>query len=197
MEHFYRNIQGWCIYTELYSEMVKKASDGAVFVEIGSWIGRSASFMGVEIANSGKKISFKCVDPWSDGGPDLGHRVKKMTVPLYEQFLKNTEPVKSFITSFRMPSVEAAKSFENKSLDFVMIDGSHVYEDVLADIKAWLPKMKPGSVLSGDDFNWPGVKQAVKELLPGYNSKVIPRLKPSFNSSGKLMSDPSYWVFQC
>ena len=58
-KHFFRNIDGWFAREQqlLYKNQVKQANDGYHFVEIGSWKGRSSSYMGVEIINSGKKIA--------------------------------------------------------------------------------------------------------------------------------------------
>ena len=64
--------------------------------------------------------------------------------------------------------LNAVNLYDDDSLDFVLIDGSHAYNDVHDDITAWLKKLKPGSLLAGDDYEWPGVKQAVNELLPGF-----------------------------
>jgi hypothetical protein len=41
---------------------------------------------------------------------------------------------------------------------------------VRSDIASWLPKIKPGGWLSGDDYDeekWPDVVRAVREGLPG------------------------------
>lgn len=51
-------------------------------------------------------------------------------------------------------------------IDLVFIDGDHTYNQVKADIKAWLPHIKPGGILCGHDYGfetWPGVKQAFDE----------------------------------
>jgi cephalosporin hydroxylase len=73
----------------------------------------------------------------------------------------------------RLPSIEAAQRYQNGSLDFVFIDAAHDYENVRADILAWRPKVKVGGYLGGHDFilNYPGVIQAVHELVP--NAAVI------------------------
>ena len=58
----------------------------------------------------------------------------------------------------------------DRSLDFVVIDAEHGYESVVADISAWLPKLKQGGVLFGHDYGhprFPGVKRAFDKLLPG------------------------------
>ena len=38
---------------------------------------------------------------------------------------------------------------------------------LIDDITEWLKRLKPGAMLAGDDYAWPGVRQAVDELLPG------------------------------
>jgi predicted O-methyltransferase YrrM len=53
---------------------------------------------------------------------------------------------------------------ENESLDFVFIDACHEYENVITDINAWLPKIRPGGLLCGHDKDMDGVKKATQEL---------------------------------
>jgi hypothetical protein len=49
-----------------------------------------------------------------------------------------------------------------------MIDGAHEYEAVKADILAFLPKMKNGGVMTGDDAFSPEVRNAAQECLSEY-----------------------------
>ena len=49
-------------------------------------------------------------------------------------------------------SVDAAKDFEDESLDFVYIDGNHTLPYVVQDIFAWEPKIRPGGIISGHDY---------------------------------------------
>lgn len=60
-----------------------------------------------------------------------------------------------------------------KDLDFVYIDGSHSYKNVISDITYWLPRIKEGGVLGGHDYgsNEPGVIKAVDELFKEKNTK--------------------------
>lgn len=62
----------------------------------------------------------------------------------------------------------AAAQVEDASLDFVFIDADHGEAAVRRDIAAWLPKLKPTGWLIGHDINWPGVRAAVDDLVPGY-----------------------------
>ena len=167
MDHFYRKLPWEMMnYEDLYSDMVRRFPSG-VFVEVGSWMGASAAFMAVEIINSGKPIQLHCVDHWkgSEAEPVLQNFLK--TVDGYEVFKHNMKPVWDRIHVHRMPSTEAALKFLDASVDFVFIDASHTYDDCLADIKAWLPKVKPGGVIAGHDFDWTfmGVVHAVRDVF--------------------------------
>lgn len=193
MEHFWRNIKGWATFRELYEEMVKAAPADrpSHFVEIGSWFGKSAAFMAVEIANSKKPIKFDCVDPWTDGGNDLRHKtVGWEKDALYKAFIRNIQPVRNYITAVRAPSLEAAERYEDRTLDFVLIDGDHSYEACLADIKAWMPKVKRGGTLAGDDHNWAGVKRACRECFGSdYTVRTVKRVD---NRTLKVFE---FWVY--
>ena len=169
MQHFYESIYGWFDFQGTYSSMVEKNSDGAHFVEVGTYLGRSISFLAVEIINSGKKIRLDAVDTWM-GSPDEPYQQAQDDVKngtLYENFLKNIEPVKDAINIVRNDSVEASKLYEDESLDFVIIDDDHSYENCLTSIKAWYPKVRKGGIIAGDDFGVPylGVVQAVNEFF--------------------------------
>ena len=143
--------------------------DGAHFVEVGAWKGKSTAYMAVEIINSGKTIKFDTIDLWSGLGSAAYIDDKDVQeYSLYETFLKNIEPVKHVVNHIRMHSAEAASLYPDQSLDFVLLDAGHDYEDVKADLIAWLPKIKPGGLMAGDDFPDPGVQQAVKEIVPFY-----------------------------
>lgn len=174
MEHFYQSIQGWFIYHSIYDVAVDTFPSKSHFVEVGSWRGRSTAYMAVNIINSGKDIKFDCVDTWRGSLTEEVHQQDPSVVndTLYDEFLANMEHVKNIINPIRMTSMEAVKLYEDASLDFVLIDGSHEYDDVCNDINEWLKKIKVGGMIAGDDFEWPGVKQAVKELLP--SADIIP-----------------------
>ena len=72
-------------------------------------------------------------------------------------------------TPLKGDATELSKQFEDNSIDLVIIDMEHTYEAVKNDIRTWLPKVKDGGYLIGDDYNegwFPGVCRAVNELLP-------------------------------
>ncbi len=68
------------------------------------------------------------------------------------------------VTILRMTSEEAAGSVPDGSLDMVYIDAIHLYEHVKHDIELWLPKLRKGGIISGDDYNIDEVRRAVDEF---------------------------------
>lgn len=164
MKHIYQEIEGWFDFLNLYSFIVEKSPRNAKLVEVGSWLGKSSSYMAVEIANSNKSINFYCVDTWKGSSE---HSDNEMIIKdeLYNNFLQNIEPVKEYIKPIRLSSKEASKTFEDETLDFIFIDAGHSYEDVYEDLRYWFPKLKKGGFFAGHDYShaWPGVVKAVQE----------------------------------
>ena len=174
MEHFYNTIgEDWFTYQELYSNMVKHFPDNSLFVEIGSWKGRSASYMAVEIINSEKNIKFDCIDTWEGSEEHLNSNSYWFQPELvndknwlYRTFLQNTKSVNNIINPIRTTSLEASQYYKDRSIDFVFIDAAHDYENVKADINAWYPKVKKGGIIGGHDYpGFEGVVQAVNEFF--------------------------------
>lgn len=173
MEHYYQNIgENWFNYENIYKKMVEDSADGSHFVEVGCWKGRSASYMGVEILNSNKKIKFDCIDTWEGSeehlNPNSFHFNKELLEDkdwLYNIFLKNVEPIKKIVNPIRQDSISASKKYTENQLDFVFIDAAHDYESVLNDISNWYPKVKDGSILSGHDYSHEPVRMAVNDFF--------------------------------
>ena len=179
------DIPGWFNFYDVYDRAVAHFPSGSHFVEVGSWKGRSAAYMAVAIANSGKDISFTCVDTWQ-GSAD--HREKGIDCSnLFSQFVKNTAGLK--IGPIRGESVKEAAYFDDSSLDFVFLDASHNKEAVAADIRAWRPKLKPDGVLAGDDLPWESVQQGLR--LGGIENIVLSGERTAWIAPN---GDPKPWI---
>lgn len=85
---------------------------------------------------------------------------------LHYRVTKRLSPFGERSVLLRETSEQAAKRFEDESLDFVYIDANHSYEAVQQDIAAWAPKVRYGGLIAGDDFNdcFPGVMRAAREF---------------------------------
>jgi hypothetical protein len=159
-------IPGFFDFGDLYKEWASRFRDGDVIVEIGSYLGRSAVFLADAIRREGKKIDLVCIDVWPAeytrwDGTNIQGRF------MFDDFMGNVRAadLQFIIEPFRGTSLQMSKEIDN-GLAAVFIDADHSYESVRDDIAAWLPKVRPGGVLAGHDFNdpaWPGVTQAVRE----------------------------------
>jgi hypothetical protein len=154
-----------------------KDNNVKTFAEIGI-------FKGKFCREAWKRCQFKeyyMIDPYDaslftvvrDGRAYINSRPRssryKLSQKKLDRLYRKMKAVKPFYaTLIRLPSVEAAKKVEDNFFDMVFIDASHFYEDVKQDIISWLPKVKPGGILSGDDYHekdFPEVIRAVNELL--------------------------------
>lgn len=158
-------IVGAFTFPNLYMGMINRF-DNAEFVEVGADRGSSTHFMGVEIINSNKNIKFNVVDSWGDNPGSWAS-----SDIIYQEFVNNIAPVKEVLKDrlniIRSFSVDAANLFKDDSLDFVFIDAAHDYDNVLADITAWFPKVKKTGVIAGHDYyaGHYGVEKAVNEFF--------------------------------
>ena len=162
----WEHIQGWFDFQQVYDQAVRDAPVAAHFVEVGSWKGKSAAYMLEQIQASGKRIQFDCVDTWegSDEAPHLGDPAV-IAGTLFDVFTANMLPFAGHYKAMRGPSVAVAEQYEPGTLSFVFIDASHDYQNVVSDIKAWLPLIRPGGVLAGHDYNHAPVREAVSDTL--------------------------------
>lgn len=173
---FWQGIYGFFDYADLYDDLAKRALDGDCIVEIGSFLGRSACYLGEKIKQNRRQVTLLCVDTWpstykvDDGG------VREIETP-FDTFMANVRQsdLSDVIVPLRVPSTSAA-TFVRNGLSSVFIDGDHSYEACREDIIAWLPKVRRGGVLAGHDYSdtFPGVMRAAKELF-GERLRLVSR----------------------
>jgi predicted O-methyltransferase YrrM len=166
-------VHGWYNFESLYQWMVDHHGSGSQFVEVGSWLGRSTISLARMIQESEKQIKLYAVDTFagSPGEPEIEQVVKESGGSVYHQFYGNLKRCGVDLVAWPliMSSLTAAWLFDDASLDFVFIDASHMYEDVKADIEAWLPKIKTGGWIGGHDYSTHvGVSKAVDEKFPNW-----------------------------
>lgn len=178
----YDDIPGWFDWSPLYDRMVNKFPSGT-FVEVGTYLGRSLCYLGQRVKESGKPIRVVGVD-WcvgsgiENGKDNHGHEVVNGNGSFASQLHRNVCDcgVEDIVTLMIGDSRNVAKLFPNGSLDFVFLDAKHDYQHFKADLLSWLPKVRPGGVIAGDDAGvpderehvWPDVTKVLNEVLPGW-----------------------------
>lgn len=152
---------------------------GARFLEVGNYLGRSLCSLAEVVRQSGKPFTVIGVDTCRGSGVE-GPRAKDYHAAAVAEgggtfagFLHRNvincgfDDLISIIVS---DSITASTFFANQSIDWVHLDARHDREHLQADIAAWLPKVKVGGWLSGDDYDdvkWPDVVATINEVLPG------------------------------
>jgi len=168
--NYNNDIQGWIRAIELtWLYWVAKEMDN--IVEVGCWKGRSTDAL-----LAGCTGTVWAVDHFK-GSPNESLVDWAKTEDIHKTFMKNVGHHKN-LKLLRMDSLKAAGRFKDKSIDMVFIDAGHEYEEVKADIKAWLPKTK--KLICGHDYgvNFEGVKRAVDELFGAVNAINLIWKKP-------------------
>jgi hypothetical protein len=138
--------QEWWLYETAY-----KLQPQAQIVEIGSFKGRSTACLALGCVGSQKSVY--CIDTFNGNDSDFGERA------FFGEFRKNLERLNLF--QYVRPLVGTSREIAehwNSPIDFLFIDGSHQYEDVLSDFDTYFPHVRDGGLVAFHDVtpNWPG-----------------------------------------
>lgn len=162
IEHLYHQIDGWFDFQTFYRQIAEWIPAGGKWVEVGVYSGKSFSFGIIECLNRGKKVDFTAVDMFPTEWIYIGNKP-----PVREMFNNAMKPLEGHFNVKQGKSAEVARQFKDESIDFVFIDAAHDYDNVKADILAWLPKVKPGGIMAGHDYesDYKGLMEAVNEVF--------------------------------
>jgi glycosyltransferase involved in cell wall biosynthesis/cephalosporin hydroxylase len=165
-------VPGWFDYEDIYDTALRRAQDGAVFVEVGAYLGRSTIYLASRIKQLGKRIRFFVVDLW-DGWFRADYEEQtpmRESRDVFWHFLRHVRAAKvdDVVIPLKMSSVMAARLFDPGSIDFVFLDADHSEKAVRDDLEAWYPLVKSGGLLGVHDYDnrdFPGVEVAVDQFL--------------------------------
>ncbi len=190
--NYHQQIPGRFDSPSIYDDIIARANDGAVFVEVGAHLGRSTVYLASRIKQSGKKIRLYVVDLWDGRFYDDYNQQSPMpeSADVFWHFIRNIRAagVVDVLCPLKMPSERAATLFEDGTLDFVFLDADHGYEAVRRDLQCWFPKVKRRGVLGGHDYSntdFPGVRRAVDEFF------TEQRLPLQLNGTSFVATKPS------
>jgi len=145
-------IKGW--FNERQMEVlypfVKNLEPNSLLVEVGTAYGRSTMFYSL----TNPKIDIVTFDP---------------------QILVDKKVLdRPNVEFYPVTSEEMAKGWDDP-VDYLFIDGDHLYDGVKTDIDCWLPHLVPGGLITFHDYapNFPGVYKAVNELKKSKKVKFL------------------------
>jgi hypothetical protein len=157
------------------AEVLARVPAGSNGVEVGVFAGQ----MSAALLRGDPALCLHMVDSWEAAGAaytgDSGDWHAALNGASQDEFMRQAIERVAFANGrghvIRDRSVDAARSLDDASQDFVFLDADHSYEGCAADIAAWRPKVKPGGYLCGHDYQNPdpafkfGVTQAVDEFV--------------------------------
>lgn len=153
----------WFNYQGFYDFVVAEHPEFSKFVELGVWKGDSTSYIARQLNDTDQVYAIDLFDEWQ-----TDNETALRVIPnIYNMFLDtiNRAQVTQRVTPIKSISWEAAKQFEDESVDVVYIDADHSYESVVNDIEAWLPKIKQGGIIAGHDAGFSPVIKAARQCL--------------------------------
>lgn len=150
-------------------DAVRNLSDEAVIVEIGSYMGRSTTAMGFACVGTRRQIY--AIDTFAGNDSDFikGQNNVDWEGGDYLSTFKNNlqkNELLQYVTPLQGISSEVSESWD-QPIDFLFVDGSHEYEDVVSDFKKFFPWVKPGGLIAFHDVQpeWEGPSRAWNEII--------------------------------
>ncbi|MFK4509240.1 class I SAM-dependent methyltransferase [Bradyrhizobium daqingense] len=181
----------------------RAAKPGCRLAEVGSWLGNGSTqaFLGEMSDLRGARLL--CVDTWKGSFGVKRHSDLVKDYDVLSTFRSNIGDTSS-VDILIADSCDAASFVAESAFDLVFVDADHRYKTVVADIAAWLPKVKPGGIICGHDCETrptPEIRDMLRQS-PDVDSVPVERFKfaavhpgaiiavdEAFGGQAKLMSD--------
>lgn len=174
------DIPGWYddAFRDFYARFAAEGRDRPIAIEVGVWQGCSAIDLALKLAPTGTVYAVDAFDG-RGGTPEMLAEVAAAGGSLLPRFLRNVvELGADGVVPVPFDSLRAADIFPYQCADLVFIDASHDALSVAADVRAWLPKVKPGGWLAGHDANYEGVQKGL--AMAGLRGYYVERTVWSF-----------------
>jgi hypothetical protein len=170
---------------ERRTDLLRLLPPASVGCEIGVWKGDFSR----ELIRALRPRRLHLVDPWRFAG-DTAHSGSlygglhaRSQADMEEIYGSVRQRFRTWIRAgvvvvHRVESPLAASEFPDGYFDWVYVDGDHLYDRVLADLRAFEPKVRVGGFIAGDDYadaGWwqGGVRKAVDEFVATGGVEVV------------------------
>ena len=151
---------------EVLAGVISALPQGSVFVEVGVLRATTLVYIAEECKNTKAVLGVDSYQPYIDelGIPySVGAELALMNRKIAEQ--KVAESMCSSKMQFIIQdAIDAAKSFEDHSIDCVFLDAYMNRQQVVEHVLAWFPKVKYDGILCGHDIYSEEVQCALQEI---------------------------------
>jgi predicted O-methyltransferase YrrM len=160
---------GWFHHGEKMLALVEQYQP-KVCVELGTWLGASAIPVARAIRSWGGTLT--CVDTWAGDvrppAPSERTAAPWMLVSCARYLIE--AGVGAHVRLIPSTTIDAAATW-SQPIDYLYVDADHSYDAVRADLEAWVPHVRAGGLMLGDDYGhrlFPGVRQAWDEYATAH-----------------------------
>lgn len=147
-------MQSWQL--EMLAQLATDSWDDGEAIEIGVYQGLSA----ISIAKAIYPKTLHAVDHWNGSTDFTQEMIDQDNFDIFIKNITDVEAVPNNITIHRQDWRDFALHWTDP-IRFLHLDAEHTKDEVSAQVSAFLPYMAKGSILAGDDFNWPGVREGI------------------------------------
>jgi len=166
MKHYHQNIVGKFDQEKIYDYVINNTPGPSIFIEVGSWLGKSTSYLGVEIINSNKSIKlFTSENFEEDTKNDSKIFSKNKKIQRTFERRNNDVLIGSVCTTVIDDHVELCKPFHFEEIDFCFISSEYNSKEIENNIKLWWPKIKTGGIIAGDCYDKSEVSNNVSTYI--------------------------------
>lgn len=172
-------------------KLIQQLGKDVTIAEVGVAFGLNLINLVEQCPNVSKAYAVDCWLPYQDWGDDceygaMPENVMSGVKGKFYEFL-NAYSKRSKIKVIEKPSNDGAVFLPQ--CDFIFIDANHATKHVLADCLNYWPKLKPGGIFSGHDWDAPQVVTGVQQFLAAHN---IPESK--LNIMYHTNTPPVWWL---
>lgn len=176
----YLDVPGWINDAKnIFKEVIDEAEDGDILVEIGTYFGQSACYMGELIRDSGKFLKFDTFDTFETLDPSMRAEFHPKQFIDYRFSDENTyrpmsEIVKvhlyklgliDYVNQIICDAKYAHKLYESNSIKMFYVDAINDNKQLEELLSNMWPKIKINGILAGDDIMFDGVKKGLSDFL--------------------------------
>ena len=136
-----------------------QSDDGEPVMKRGAEVGVFKAQLSSEMLSVVTSLEeYILVDPWKhldDWNMPFNNNDDEQFKKIFEEAMSKTKNRPEFadkVTVVREVSVRGKEFVEDESLDFVYIDGDHTAKGAMLDVLSWLPKVRCGGLVMGDDY---------------------------------------------
>lgn len=166
--HVASQIPGCCVEEQgkaLFALAQQQANHGGVFVEIGSALGLSASWIGWGGRTGNENIRLFCIDTFHGAPRGAGFTWAESVLDEFKDNIRYAG-LERHVVPVQSPSSDAVRNWDGQPVSLLYIDALHTYAACRNDHLAWTPYLRKGSIICFDDCipAFPSIMRYQREL---------------------------------